>query len=190
MSSSSSQLRKGVTVATQVPETQNWWKIALLSVPVIVGLGSLSGYLSNSGFGNPWFDATEKPAFMPPGRVFGVTWTTLYALMGVALALVLASPRSGPRQRGLAFFFAQLALNFAWSPVFFGAGAVDWAFLVILTMNVLVTCTIIAFWRVKAVAGVLLLPYLAWLCLATALNHEIGRLNPAADRAPLGITGD
>ena len=91
---------------------------------------------------------------------------------------------------GLLLFFAQLALNYAWSPIFFGAGAIDWAFLTIMAINILVTATLISFWRVKRVAGLLLLPYLAWLCLATALNHEVGVLNPGADKAPLGITGD
>lgn len=177
-------------MATQATDRKGWLRYALITVPVIVGLGSLSGYLSNSGFGNPWFDAVEKPSFMPPGWVFGVTWTTLYTLMGLALAMVLAAPESGPRRRGLLFFLLQLALNYAWSPIFFGAGAIDWAFLVILSMNVLVTCTIIAFFRVKRVAGLLLLPYLAWLCLATALNWEIGRLNPGADSAPMGLTGE
>jgi tryptophan-rich sensory protein len=66
---------------------------------------------------------------------------------------------------------------------------IDWGFLIILAMNVAVTATIIAFSRVNGVAGLLLLPYLAWLCLATTLNWQIGRLNPGADRAPLGITG-
>ncbi len=173
-----------------MPERKAWWRYALVTVPVIVGLGSLSGYLSNSGFGNPWFDAVEKPGFMPPGWVFAVTWPTLYALMAVALALVLASPDSRPRRLGMALFAVQLPLNYAWSPIFFGAGAIDWAFFVIMAMNVAVTATIIAFWRVKRVAGALLLPYLAWLCLATALNHEVGALNPGADRAPLGITGE
>jgi tryptophan-rich sensory protein len=176
-------------LATQAVDRKPWWKIALVSVPVTVGLGSLSAYLSNSGFGNPWFDAVEKPDFMPPGWVFGVTWTTLYTLMGNSLAMVLSAPPSVPRRRGLLFFAVQLALNYAWSPVFFGTGAIDWAFLIILAMNVLLTCTIISFARVRRVAALLLLPYLAWLCLATALNFEIGRLNPGADRAPLGITG-
>jgi tryptophan-rich sensory protein len=170
-------------------ERRAWWNFALVTVPVVVGLGSLSGYLSNSGFGNPWFDAVEKPSFMPPGWVFGLTWTILYTLMGVAVAMVLAAPDSGPRRRGLLFFGLQLALNYSWSPIFFGAGSIDWAFLVIMGMNVLVTCTIISVARTRRVAGLLLLPYLAWLCLATALNWEIGRLNPGADRAPLGITG-
>lgn len=166
-----------------------WWQYALFTVPLIVVVGSAMGYVSNSGFGNPWYDGLEKPSFQPPGWVFGVTWTTLYTLMGIALALVLAAPHSKPRTRGLILFAVQLILNFSWSPVFFGAGMIDAAFLVILAMNVTVTMTIICFWRVKALAGALLLPYLAWLCLATTLNWETGRLNPGADRAPLGITG-
>ena len=168
----------------------SWWKLALVTAPLIVLLGSLSGYLSQSGFENNWYAPLEKPSFQPPSWAFGVTWPILYALMGIALAIVLTSPRSKPRSRGLVLFFAQLALNYSWSPVFFGAGMIDWAFVIIMGMNVLVTATIISFWRVKPLAGLLLLPYLAWLCLATALNHETGRLNPGADRAPLGITGD
>lgn len=166
-----------------------WWKYALVTVPAIVLLGSAMGYLSNSGFANDWYSPLEKPSFQPPGWAFGVTWTILYTLMGIALAMVLAAPASTPRRRGLTLFVIQLVLNYSWSPVFFGAGAIDWAFLVIMAMNVLVTMTIISFWRVKPLAGALLLPYLAWLCLATGLNWETGRLNPGADRAPLGITG-
>ena len=169
-------------------QSRPWWKAALVTAPLIVILGSLIGYLSNSGFSNAWYVPLEKPSFQPPGWAFGVVWTILYALMGVALAIVLTAPASRPRSRGLALFFVQLALNFAWSPIFFGAGAIDWAFLIILAMDVLVTATIIAFWRVRPLAALLLLPYLAWLCLATVLNHETGRLNPGADRAPLGIT--
>ena len=165
-------------------------KVALVTVPVIIALGSLSGCLSNSGFGNGWYDPLEKPSFQPPGWAFGVVWTTLYALMGVALAMVLRAPASRERSLGLVLFVVQLVLNLGWSPIFFGGGMIDVAFLVILAMNVLVTATIIAFWQVKPLAGMLLLPYLAWLCLATALNHETGRLNPGADRAPLGITGE
>lgn len=172
----------------QATDRRSWWKVALVTVPVIVVAGNLSGLLSNSGFGNPWFDAVEKPSFMPPGWAFGVAWTILYALMGLSLAMVIAAADSGLRRRAILFFVAQLALNFAWSPVFFGAGAVDWAFLIVLAMAALLIVTIALFWRVKRVAALLLLPYLAWLCLATALTYEIGRLNPGADRAPLGIT--
>lgn len=162
---------------------------AVITVPLVLGLGLLMGWVSNSGFGNDWFDPLTKPDLMPPGWTFGAVWTTLYILMGLALAMVLAAPASGARRRGIIFFVLQLILNFSWSPVFFGGGFVDWAFVIIMAMNVLVTCTIIAFWRVRPLAGVLLLPYLLWLCLATTLNWQIGELNPGADRAPLGITG-
>lgn len=165
-----------------------WWKIALITVPVVVVLGSLSGYYANSGYGNPWFDALEKPSFIPPGWVFGATWTTLYTLMGIGLALVIAAPPSRARKRGLAFFLVQIVFNYGWSPIFFRAGMIDGAFLVILAMIVCAVAATIFFWRVNRVAGVLLLPYLAWLGLAAALNLETGRLNPGADRAPLGIT--
>ncbi|WP_300974456.1 TspO/MBR family protein [Sphingomonas sp. LHG3406-1] len=177
------------THPTTEPRRWRWWQYALITVPLIVVAGNLSGLLSNSGFGNPWFDAVEKPGFMPPGWVFGVVWTTLYTLMGIAVAIVLAAPDSRVRRIGLTIFFVQLALNYAWSPIFFGAGAIDWGLVVIIAMVVAAGLAFSLFWRVKRVAGLLLLPYLAWLCLATALNFEIGRLNPGADRAPLGITG-
>ena len=166
------------------------WKKALITVPAIVIIGGLMGVVSNSGFGNNWYAPLAKPSFQPPGWAFGVVWTTLYTMMGIALATILNAPKSVERSRGLALFGVQLALNFAWSPIFFGGGMIDVALLVMLAMNVLVTATIISFWKVRPLAGALLIPYLLWLCLATALNHETGRLNPGADRAPLGLIGD
>lgn len=168
---------------------RTWGKYALMAAPLIVVTGSLVGYLSNSGFGNPWYDPLEEPALQPPGWAFSVVWPILYALMGIAVALVFAARSSSTRRLGLWLFGLQLALNFTWSPVFFAGGMIDFAFLVILAMDVLVTATIIAFWQVRPLAGALLLPYLAWLCLATTLNYQTGQLNPGADRAPLGITG-
>ncbi len=165
------------------------WKKALITVPAIVLVGSLIGYLSNSGFSNDWYAPLEKPSFQPPGWAFGAGWTTLYTMMGIALAAILNEPASKRRSTALILFFVQLALNFAWSPIFFGGGMIDAGLLVILAMNVVVTMTIIAFWKLRPLAGALLIPYLAWLCLATALNHETGRLNPGADTAPLGISG-
>ena len=165
------------------------WKRALLTVPAIVVAGSLIGNFSNSGFGNPWFDSLTKPSFMPAGWVFGAVWTTLYTMLGIALAVVLNEPRSEQRRMAIALFAAQLALNFAWSPIFFGGAMIDAALVTILAMLALASATAIAFGRLRPLAGALMLPYLAWLCLATALNYEIGRLNPGADAAPLGMTG-
>src|SRR5207342_1556398 len=98
---------------------RSWWKIAIAAVVAIELLGGLSGWASNSGYGNGWFDALQKPPFMPPGWAFGVVWPILYALLGIALAMVVTEPPSDRRRLALVLFFAQLLLNFAWSPIFF-----------------------------------------------------------------------
>jgi len=165
------------------------WRKALITVPAIVVIGSLIGLMSNSGLSNGWYAPLDKPAFQPAGWVFGAVWTALYTMMGIALAVILNEAKSLGRRRALGLFLTQLALNFAWSPVFFGGGMIDAGFLIIVAMIGLLILAMIAFWRIRPLAGALLLPYLAWLCLAAALNFETGRLNPGADRAPLGITG-
>jgi len=97
-------------VAIFIHEQRSIWKTALVTVPAIVIVGSLMGYVSNSGFDNRWYAALTKPAFQPPAWAFGVVWTTLYALMGVALAKVLNEPPSQRRSNALWLFFGQLAL--------------------------------------------------------------------------------
>lgn len=169
--------------------TKSLWKVAIPAIVATVALGSLSGFLSNSGYSNDWFAALQKPSFMPPGWMFGVVWTTLYTLMGLALALVWVTPDSVQRTSAISLFFVQLAVNFAWSPIFFGARLIEIGLVTIAVMFVLVGLTAWRFGRIRPLAGWLLVPYLAWLCLATALNFEIGRLNPGADAMPLGLFG-
>jgi tryptophan-rich sensory protein len=165
---------------------RSWGKIALVTVPAIVLLGSASGWLSGSGYGNEWFAGLVKPVFMPPGFLFGIVWPTLYALLGIALAMVLAEPPSLERRSALIFFFAQLALNFAWSPLFFAAHDIALAKYVIMVMAVLAGVAAGKFWRLRRVAGMLLIPYLAWLVFAAMLNSAIHELNPGAGTALLG----
>ena len=150
-------------------------------MPAIVFLGFLSGRLANSGYGNRWFDALAKPDLMPPGWAFGVAWTILYIFMGLALAIIIHA--RGARGRGLAvgLFLVQLLLNLLWSPLFFRAHQVDNALGLILMLFALVAVTALLFWRIRRGAGLLLLPYLAWLAFASFLNYEIGRLNPEAE---------
>ena len=154
---------------------------SLLTVPAIVLLGFLSGSLANSGYGNRWFDALEKPALMPPGWLFGVAWTILYILMGLALAIVLHARGAKGRGPAIVLFLVQLLMNLAWSPLFFRAHQVGSALMLILALIVIVAITIWLFGRIRRVAGLLLLPYLAWLAFASFLNYEIGRLNPDAE---------
>jgi translocator protein len=148
----------------------------MITVPVVLVLGLASGWLSNSGYGNPWFDRLNKPAFMPPGWVFPVAWTTLYILMGIALGVVIDA-QSGLRNLALALFAAQLLLNLAWSPVFFGMHQARAAMGIIVLLIGTVIATAVVFWRVQPTAGLLMLPYIGWLLLASALNGAIIRLN-------------
>ena len=176
-------------MATAERGDRGLWKKAAITVPVIVILGFVMGAVSNSGFGNAWYDGLAKPSFQPPGWAFGAIWTALYTMLGIALAAILNQPFSQQRQIAIALFAAQLTLNFAWSPVFFVAHMIDFALIIIVAMLLLAAVTANLFRRLRPVAGLLMLPYLAWLCLATALNYETGRLNPGADAEPLGITG-
>lgn len=171
---------------TEESEGQWDWRIALITVPAIVGFGSLSGWLSNSGYENGWFASLDKPFFMPPGWAFGIVWPFLYVLLGVALALILQLPQTRRRRTALGLFFAQLVLNYAWSPVFFGAQQIQLGLIVIVIMTALAAITAGQFWRLRPVAGALMVPYLAWLCFAATLNAAIGRLNPDAAAGVFG----
>ncbi len=152
---------------------------ALFTVPLVVLLGFLSGQLSGSAAEGMWFRSLEKPAIFPPPMWFGIVWTILYVLMGLALAMVCAA--WGARGRGLAigFFVLQLLVNLAWSPVFFAMHEITAALIVIGVLDVLVLITIVLFWRIRKFAAVLLLPYLAWIAFATVLNWQFLELNPA-----------
>jgi benzodiazapine receptor len=147
-----------------------------IAAAAILLLGMASGWLSGSGNRNPWFANLRKPSFMPPGWVFPVAWTILYALMGLAVAQVIASP-APIRTLAFALFAIQLALNLAWSPIFFALHRPRLALEVMLLLDVVVIATIGAFAQVGLWPALLLVPYLVWLMLATALNASIVRLN-------------
>ncbi|WP_309661207.1 TspO/MBR family protein [Sphingomonas sp.] len=165
---------------------RSWAQFALVTVPAIVLAGSASGWLSNSGFGNPWFDGLAKPFYMPPGWVFGVAWTFLYILLGLALAMILAEPPSDRRRTALVLFYVQLALNFAWSPIFFAAHDIRLAAVVIFVMLALAASAGGQFFRIRPLAGGLMTPYLAWLCFAATLNTAFYTLNPGAGASLIG----
>ena len=164
----------------------NWWKMAVVAVIFIELLGGLSGWLSNSGYGNDWFDALQKPSFMPPGAAFGIVWPILYALLGVALALIVAEPPSDRRRLALILFFVQIVLNFAWSPIFFAGHDIALATWVIFAMAAIAAAAARQFFVLRRPAGLLMVPYLAWLVFAATLNATIEALNPGAGTSLLG----
>jgi len=162
------------------PDRRSWWKIAIVAVIVIELLGGASGWLSQSGYGNAWFDALAKPSFMPPGRTFGIVWPILYALLGISVAMIIAGPPSPRKQAALTLFFIQLLLNFAWSPIFFAGHDIRLAKVIIWSMAAIAAAAAGQFLRLRAAAGLLLIPYLAWLVFAGTLNSTIEHLNPGA----------
>lgn len=166
-------------------KTARWWKIGLVAVLLIELAGGASGWLSNSGYANPWFDSLQKPSFMPPGFVFGLVWPILYALMGISLAMVIVLPPTPRRQAALTLFFIQLALNFAWSPIFFAGHDIRLAKIIIFVMTAVAAAAAGQFLRLRKPAGLLLIPYLAWLIFATVLNATIEDLNPGAGHSLL-----
>lgn len=166
--------------AGTVRHEKPFWRQAIVTVPVILGLGLISGWLSNSGYGNAWFDGLAKPEAMPPGWTFGAVWTTLYILLGISLALIVQAPNSGTRRTALILFGSQMVLNFLWSPVFFGLHQPRLGLAIILVMLVLTIATTFWFARLNKAAAWLLVPYMVWLSFASILNYEIIRLNPAA----------
>jgi tryptophan-rich sensory protein len=156
---------------------------ALVIVPAVSLLGFLSGRLSQSGPGNPWFDALAKPALYPPPETFGIVWPVLYVLMGLALSLVATARGAPGRGPAIAAFAVQLVLNLAWTPLFFAAHRIEPALYLLIALDLAVLVTIVLFWRVRRPAALLLLPYLAWILFATVLNWEFLRANPNADEA-------
>ncbi|HEY0411686.1 MAG TPA: TspO/MBR family protein [Allosphingosinicella sp.] len=178
-------------IASRAQLRMSFLRYALFTVPAVLLLGTVSGRASGSGHGNPWFDALAKPAIMPPAWVFPVAWTALYVGLGLALALVLHARGARGRPLALGFFVAQLALNYAWSPIFFALHRVGLALLVIAAMIALAAAAALLFYRIRKAAGLLMLPYLAWLAFAAALTWQIDRLNPdAASLAPPGASAD
>jgi translocator protein len=153
---------------------------AVVTVPFIVLLGFFSARLTPSGDDNPWFAQLVKPALMPPGMAFPIAWTILYVLMGLALAMIINARGSRLRGPALVAFALQMAVNLIWSPVFFGMHQVVPALAIIAAMFVLTLVTIILFWRIRVGAGVILLPYLAWIVFAGYLLFQIHILNPNA----------
>jgi translocator protein len=118
----------------------------------------------------------DKPAWAPPASVFGPVWSVLYLLMGVSSWLVWREP--GDHRRALAWWVAQLVANTLWSWLFFAWMQGAWAFADAVLLLVLVAITLVAFWRVRPLAAVLLVPYLAWVGFAAALTWRVWQGNP------------
>ena len=126
----------------------------------------------------PFYADLVRPDWAPPPSIFGPVWTVLYALMGIAAWLVWRVGGFRAARSALTLFLVQLAFNALWSWLFFAWQRGALAFADILLLWVLIVATLIAFWRIRALAGALLVPYLLWVSFAAALNYFVWRLNP------------
>jgi benzodiazapine receptor len=124
-----------------------------------------------------WYRGLDKPSWNPPDKLFGPVWTTLYALMGLAMVLVRRQPGGAATDRAQAAFSLQIALNLAWSFVFFGGRSPRGGVAVIALLWLTIVATIAEFWRIKPAAALLLVPYLGWVSFAAVLNAEVARRN-------------
>lgn len=136
----------------------------------IAGLASI-----NAGL---FYRQLTLPAWAPPASVFGPVWTVLYAMMAIAAWLVWRVGGFRASRGALSLFLVQLAVNALWSWLFFAWHRGGLAFADIVVLWVLLLATIVAFWRMRPLAGALLIPYLLWVSFAAVLNFSVWRLNP------------
>jgi translocator protein len=124
-----------------------------------------------------WYAHLAKPAFNPPAWIFAPVWTLLYLVMGIAAWLVWRQRRVARTAPALTLFLLQLALNAAWSWLFFGLHQIGWALVDLAALWLAIGATLLAFRTHRPLAGLLLVPYLLWVSFAALLNFELWRLN-------------
>lgn len=155
--------------------------VAFLAIAyAVAALGSIATISQVDG----WYADADKVSWNPPSALFGPVWTVLYALMAIAAWLVWRERERRPAEvrRALGRYVLQLVLNAIWTPLFFGlypvigVAALWIAVIVIVALDVAVLLTMLAFWRVRKLAAVLLVPYWAWVLFATTLNVGIAVL--------------
>ena len=152
------------------------WASLFVCVAICVAVGGVASWITASSV-STWYPTLEKPSWTPPGYLFGPVWSALYVMMGFALWYVWSTREGTGRRRALWAFAIQLTLNGLWSFVFFGFRWTGWAALEIAALWVAIVVTIVLFSRVHRAAAWLLVPYLAWVSYAGALNTKIWLMN-------------
>jgi translocator protein len=161
---------------TMMTKMNKWLQLALL-VGGILGISWVVASLTTPG---DWYASLDKPPLVPPSWAFGVVWPILYVLMAVAFWRILQHPEWQGYRKARNLFVVQLAVNYAWSFLFFMFHWPVVSALWLAMLVVLIVLTYRAFSRLDKIAGNLLLPYLAWCCFALYLNAGIAYLNPNA----------
>jgi translocator protein len=160
------------------PQGRSPLKLGSLALWVVVcyGVAALGALASVDARG--FYAQLAQPPWSPPAWVFGPAWSVLFTLMAFAAWLAGRGPAGPGRTRALVLFVVQLALNAAWSWLFFAWHHGGLAFYEVLVFWAAILATLVAFWHQRPLAGVLLLPYIAWVTFAAALNFTLWRMNP------------
>lgn len=124
-----------------------------------------------------WYASLNKPSFSPPNWLFGPVWTILYVLMAVSAFLIWQKGENSQAKKALTFYFIQLTLNTLWSIIFFGWHNLGLAFAEIVFLWFFILLTMINFYKVKKLTGILFIPYILWVSFAAILNFAIWQLN-------------
>ncbi len=140
---------------------------------VAAGIGAVASVRAAS-----FYAQLGQPNWAPPSSIFGPVWSLLYALMGIAAWLVWRAGGLRGNRSALGVFLVQLVVNALWSWLFFAWHRGALAFADIVLLGLLIIATLVSFWRVRPLAGVLLVPYLLWVGFAAALNFSVWQLNP------------
>jgi len=145
-------------------------------VAIPLAVGGISALVTQGSMET--FERLNQPPLSPPGWLFPVVWTVLFALMGIASYLVSASETGERRKRALITYGVQLTFNFLWTIVFFNLEWFLFAFVWLIALWLLILATLVQFYRIRKTAGYLLIPYLLWVAFAGYLNFGIFLLNP------------
>jgi len=148
------------------------WLKLIISITLCLVIGFTSSFFTKTSLGS-WYTKLKKPSFNPPNWLFGPVWTLLYILMGVTLYILWINNA----KLALAFFIAQLVLNFFWTFIFFNLQAPFFAFIEIIVLWITILLTMIFTFSISITAFYLLLPYLLWVTFASILNFAIYSLN-------------
>jgi benzodiazapine receptor len=151
--------------------------LALLAWLAISFAAAALGGLASTNAGD-FYQQLTRPGWAPASWLFAPVWTVLYLLMAVSAWFVWRERGFRRARVALCLFLIQLAVNALWTWLFFVWRQGALAFVEILVLWLLIVCTIIAFWRVRAIAAVLLVPYLAWVTFAAALTYAVWQRNP------------
>ena len=158
------------------PRAAHPWIGLLLFLLACLAVGGAGGWVTSEAV-TTWYPTLRKPEWTPPSWLFGPVWTTLYLMMGTAAWRSWRSRSSQGARSALSLFGVQLALNLLWSVLFFGLRSPGAAFFELVLLWLAILATIMQFRRLDPAAAWLMVPYLAWVSFAGALNFAIWRLN-------------